>query len=108
MPVYTYTTLDDPSAINNTQAFGINASGQIVGSYSNASGIHGFLYSNGTYTALDDPLATGGTLALGINDLGQIVGEYVNATGTHGFLRDPISGMHHSRRSLGHHHHASI
>jgi probable HAF family extracellular repeat protein len=56
MPVYTYTTLDGPSAINNTQALGINASGQIVGSYSNASGIHGFLYSNGTYTALDDPL----------------------------------------------------
>ena len=34
MPVYTYTTLDDPSANNNTQAFGINASGQIVGFYS--------------------------------------------------------------------------
>ena len=93
MPVYTYTTLDDPSANNNTQAFGINASGQIVGEYIDASNhTHGFLYSNGTYTTLDDPSAsaTGGTIALGINDLGQIVGTYVDpATAhTHGFLYD--------------------
>jgi probable HAF family extracellular repeat protein len=48
MPVYTYTTLDDPSANNNTQAYGINASGQIVGEYIDASNhIHGFLYSSG-------------------------------------------------------------
>ena len=89
MPVYTYTTLDDPSANNNTQAFGINASGQIVGEYIDASNhTHGFLYSNGTYTTLDDPSAsaTGGTVALGINDLGQIVGNYGDASGGHGFL----------------------
>src|SRR5437763_11672482 len=89
MPVYTYTTLDDPSANNNTQAFGINASGQIVGQYTDASNhTHGFLYSNGTYTTLDDPSAsaTGGTFALGINDLGQIVGVYGDASGGHGFL----------------------
>src|SRR5437764_13238642 len=86
MPVYTYTTLDDPSANNNTQAFGINASGQIVGQYTDASNhTHGFLYSNGTYTTLDDPSAsaTVGTFALGINDLGQIVGNYGDASGDH-------------------------
>jgi probable HAF family extracellular repeat protein len=86
MPVYTYTTLDDPSANNFTQAYGINASGQIVGEYIDASNhTHGFLYSNGTYTTLDGPLATG-TIALGINDLGQVVGSYNDASGTHGFL----------------------
>jgi uncharacterized membrane protein len=75
MPVYTYTTLDDPLAsAGNTQAYGINSTGQISGSYSNASGAHGFLYSGGTYTTLDDPLATNGTSAQGINDMGQIVG----------------------------------
>ncbi len=39
MPVYTYTTLDDPLATTTlgTEAFGINDSGQIVGRY----------YSNG-------------------------------------------------------------
>src|SRR5437763_17061081 len=89
MPVYTYTTLDDPSANNNTQAFGINASGQIVGQYTDASNhTHGFLYSNGTYTTLDDPSAsaTGGTFALGINDLGQIVGVYGDARAGDRFL----------------------
>src|SRR5260370_26294942 len=77
MPVYTYTTLDDPVAVpGNTQAFGINGAGQIVGLYS-AVGLHGFLLSGGTYTTLDVPGALGGTTqANGINDLGQIVGNY--------------------------------
>ena len=64
MPVYTYTTLDDPLATNGTAAFGINATGQIVGDYLNASGAHGLLLSGGTYTTLDDPLGTNGTGAL--------------------------------------------
>ena len=88
MPVYTYTTLDDPLALatGSTSAQGINASGQIVGFYQNAGGFHGFLYSGGTYTTLDDPSATNGTLAQGINDAGQIVGHYQGASGPHGFL----------------------
>jgi probable HAF family extracellular repeat protein len=48
MPVYMYTSLDDPFALSGTQAMGINATGQIVGSYLNAGGNHGFLYSSGT------------------------------------------------------------
>jgi hypothetical protein len=40
MPVYTYTTLDEPNATTITQAFGINNAGQIVGGYDFA---HGFL-----------------------------------------------------------------
>jgi hypothetical protein len=97
MPVYTYTTVDDPLA-TLSQAAGINDSGQIVGLYfSNA--FHGFLYSGGTFTALDDPLATISTIAQGVNNAGQIVGWYINASGTHGFL---LSGdhLHHARRSL--------
>ena len=35
MPVYTYTPLDDPAGLpGTTQAYGINTSGQIVGTYS--------------------------------------------------------------------------
>ena len=62
-----YTTLNDPSATNGTAATGINAAGQIVGTYQNASGNHGFFFnpSNGTYTTLDDPLGTHGTFAQG-------------------------------------------
>src|SRR5262245_8282024 len=72
----TYTTLNDPSAANSTNAYGINDMGQIVGAYDGAgnNNAHGFLYSNGTYTALDDPLATQVTIAQGINNGDQIVG----------------------------------
>jgi hypothetical protein len=33
MPIYTYTTIDDPSATGSTFATGINDAGQIVGVY---------------------------------------------------------------------------
>src|SRR6516225_4456511 len=84
-PVDTYTTIDGPAGFN-TGAMGINRAGQIVGSYQDAKGVHGFLLSGGTYTTLDDPLATNGTYANDINDAGEIVGYYQNASGDHGFL----------------------
>jgi probable HAF family extracellular repeat protein len=90
MSTYTYTTLDDPlSGGDFTFATGINALGQIVGYYYDASGgsAHGFLYSGGAYTTIDDPLGTCGTFAQGINALGQIVGYYLDSAGIqHGFL----------------------
>ena len=77
----------------STAAFGINASGQIVGSYVDADGTkipHGFLLDNGSYTTLDPPGSTF-TWAHGINDFGQIVGMYQDAGGTfHGFLATPV------------------
>jgi len=89
MPIYTYTTIDDPSATTSTTASGINTAGQIVGFFRNASGRHGFLYNGSTYTTLDDPFASanaGGTLALGISNAGQIVGGYYDSSGNeHGF-----------------------
>jgi probable HAF family extracellular repeat protein len=87
MPVYTYTTFDDPSANSDTEATGINNTGQIAGLFrDNRGGTHGFLLSGGTYTAIDDPLATTETRAQGINNAGQIVGWYANNSGSHGFL----------------------
>src|SRR5262245_21881805 len=82
MPTYIFTALDDPRATNGTFAYGINSSGQVVGSFDDhtGSGTHGFLYSGGAYTTLDYPFADG-TLALGINDSGRIVGYYFNAAG---------------------------
>jgi uncharacterized membrane protein len=70
----TYTQIDDPEAVYNTVALGINTAGEIVGSYKDANGYsHGFLLSSGNYTAIDYP---GGveTYLEGINDQGQIVG----------------------------------
>ena len=39
---------------------GINDAGEVVGTYTDATGAHGFLYNNGTYTTLNDPLAANG------------------------------------------------
>ena len=55
MPVYTYTTIDDPSALQGPQAFGINDAGQIVGSISGRNGSPRLPLSGGTFTTLDDP-----------------------------------------------------
>src|SRR5260370_35238129 len=82
MPVYIYTTLDDPSATNGTFGNGINDAGQIVGNITNSSGNHGFLLSGGTYTAIDDPSANNQTFPEGINAAGQIAGYYPNTPAT--------------------------
>jgi len=72
-----------------TVARGINNSGQIVGTYSDASGGHGFLYTAGVFTPLDVPGAAA-TEADGINTSGQIVGTYFDQSGgEHGFLATP-------------------
>ena len=95
IPIYTYTTLNDPSGTNGTFPFDINDVGQIVGVFQDSSSVqHGFLYSNGTYTTLNDPSAGTpngvgglGTYANSINDSGQIVGLYADGTGVvHGFI----------------------
>jgi probable HAF family extracellular repeat protein len=77
MPVYTYTSLNDPSATTGTKAFGINDAGQIVGGYDAGSigTVHGFLLSGGTYTTLDDP-GTDQTQLSRINNAGEIAGFY--------------------------------
>ena len=66
---YMFTTIDVPDSTMTT-ASGINASGQIVGTYTDSSGQHGFEYANGTFTTI-----SGSTQANGINNTGQIVGN---------------------------------
>jgi uncharacterized membrane protein len=68
------------SAIN-----GINATGEMVGSYRDTK-VHGFLYDGKTITTLDAPSATF-TEANGINKSGAIVGDYYDLSDVqHGFL----------------------
>ena len=62
---FTFTAIDVPGA-TATEAFGINAAGDIVGFFTNASGAHGFLLSRGVFTTIDVPGATA-TEAVGIN-----------------------------------------
>ena len=79
----TFTPLDFPLSPAGGATGGINDVGQIVGLFSNSTGTHGFLDTNGNFTTIDDPDATVTTFgttateAYGINNKGQIVGIYL-------------------------------
>jgi probable HAF family extracellular repeat protein len=82
----TFTSIDFPGATSGSAAFGINDGGQIVGTYHDATGIHGYLDSGGSFTSINVPGASN-TYLSGINAGGQIVGNFNDATGrSHGFL----------------------
>jgi len=80
-----------------TMAFGLNNENQVVGSYVDGTGTHGFVYNWVTQqlTTINDPNANGnnsfgveGTIVNGINDKGQLVGFY--ADNVNGFLANPV------------------
>ena len=86
-PGSTVAPIDGPGA-TFTDANGINNRGEIVGSFVNAQGMHGFVLRRGALTALDVPVQGALTIALGINDRGQITGAYRSQGLFHGFLWD--------------------
>src|SRR6187549_3481598 len=70
-----YSTIAPPGARSST-AFGINARGDVVGTFVDQSFVqHGFLLSKGEFTVIDFPGARG-TIARGISPDGEIVGTY--------------------------------
>ena len=89
--------------VTATVAVGINAPGDVVGRYVDATGAHGFLLSRGTLTTIDvgsqgaslGCASSKFTTAEGINPEGDIVGYCVDpATGhARGFLRYPFGGF---------------
>src|SRR5262249_39651403 len=82
----TLTTIDVPGA-DSTAAQGINASGDIVGFWSDATSSHGFQFTSGAFLTVDVPGAIS-TGPRGINSGGDIVGEYnLDGITDHGFLR---------------------
>jgi probable HAF family extracellular repeat protein len=82
----TYIQIDYPGA-TLTIAYGINRTGEIVGTYNDSTGFtHGFLLSDGTFTTIDYPGASL-SVAAGINDAGVIAGQFNDSLGHgHGFL----------------------
>jgi uncharacterized membrane protein len=71
----------------NSQATGVNNSGEVVGFYQPTSAtFNGFTDIGGVISSLMVPGSID-TQPLGVNDLGEIVGDYTDAMGTmHGFL----------------------
>jgi hypothetical protein len=87
----TITPIADPNEVGTgggkgTNCWGINNSGQIVGSYSIGSFGNGFAWTGAAYVDIIFPGATAGTIAYGINNIGNIVGGYADNGGQHGFL----------------------
>ena len=87
------TTLDFPGA-SDTEAFGINESGTVVGQWDlldsngNTLIVHGFTWSNGLFTQFDFPGA-GDTYLFGINARGDLVGGWdpgITSPLEHGFV----------------------
>jgi uncharacterized membrane protein len=64
-----------PQGASFSTAFGINARGDIVGTFVAGGVQHGFLLSKGKFTVIDFPDAQG-TIARGIGPSGEIVGSY--------------------------------
>lgn len=84
-----WTTLDYPgTAVTSTEAYGIDGS-SIVGSYSDATGMHGFLFDGTDWFSFEYPDPQNfHNIAFGI-DGNIIVGFYGPASGPiHGFLYD--------------------
>ena len=85
-PCQQYASFDVPGGAD-TEGFGVNDLGQIVGRWTDADGnVHGFLRQpTGRYETIDAPGATF-TAPVDINNLGTVVGRYLDADGvSHGF-----------------------
>jgi hypothetical protein len=78
-----------------TQAFGVNDSDEVVGTYTDGTGnsatTHGFTWRPGHgFTTVDDPHGIGTTTVNGVNDSGDLVGFYTDSKGnTDGMLALP-------------------
>jgi hypothetical protein len=78
--------LVSPPGAAFTSGAGINNSGTMVGSYTDAAGVnHGFSYYQGSFSTVDVPSAVG-TFARAISNAGVIGGWYYDGSVTHGFI----------------------
>jgi Cu/Zn superoxide dismutase len=91
-----FTSLAYPGA-SATNAFGVNGSDEVVGTYTDGKGnsatTHGFTWTAGSgFTSVDDPQGPGATTINGVNDHGDLVGFYVDKGGnTDGFVATPAT-----------------
>ena len=68
-----------------TNAWDINARGDIVGVFRDGSGVHGYVRTDAGFTTINVPGAAA-TRAFGIDARGDIIGTFVGGGMTHGFL----------------------
>jgi uncharacterized membrane protein len=86
-----YTFLNAPGA-QQTNCWGINKSGEVVGDTITGNAEVAFIYAKHKFTTLPLPDSSNGAVAYGINDAGTIVGTYVDsANNQHGFTYSATS-----------------
>jgi len=98
VPSYTVTAM---ASIANSNATGINSSGQVIGWTDTSTGYKSFILSGGSTTEFS---STGNLFAVGINDAGQVVGygganPFFYSGGVLGSL--PISGQAYAINNSG-------
>lgn len=71
-----------------TSAWDVNQAGEIVGSYRDSAGVHGFILTVAGFIPLNFPKAAL-TRAVGINTAGAVVGSFEIGGRTYGFLATP-------------------
>ena len=69
-----------------TQPAGINDSAAIVGSFSDSTGEHGFLYHSGSWAKVDYPGSAGTTQPTGISNANGIIGFSTSTEPSTAFL----------------------
>ena len=91
---YPFNVEIDGVTATSTTPFGCNNNGEIVGTFTDSSGVHGFLFAFGAYFQFDHPgssqtpaFGVSGTIINGINDLGDFVGFFSNGTKVNGFAQ---------------------
>ena len=94
---YSYVTID-PFSSQYVQATGVNASGEVVGSYQDANyNTYGFetgANGGGSVTLIDPASTTQGVYPTGVNALGEAVGNYTDLStyNTYGFVTGANGG----------------
>jgi probable HAF family extracellular repeat protein len=82
----TYMPIDFPGAIV-TDASGINSTGEIVGTYTDAANVvHGFRLDNGEFSTIDYPGAIN-TTAIAVNARGDIAGFFLDSAKSLAWIR---------------------
>jgi uncharacterized membrane protein len=81
---YTFQEINVPGS-TTSDAWGINAAGDVVGNCSFGPQFLGFLWQRGVFTTINVPGSTY-TAAFSINSVGVIVGEFGDAVTTHAYV----------------------
>lgn len=90
--MYNFSKIDIAGA-TQVYVFGLSDDGDIYGTYSDATGDHGFVDRGGTITTIDGGVSASATVIKGIDAADRAFGTYTDAFGQHGFVTSGGIGL---------------